>query len=263
MDVAGVVELADTQDLGSCAARCEGSSPFSGTERVYLGDAQWSRCTLVWEAFAVITGSVPSFSLSLADVLAAVDLQPAAVLLIRHPMSHPGVRQAVQTGGLLAYTSDQAETFPSCHDYWLSFLGEEGNSARLSACYRNGGRAMGRTFLLEETGILSDLAGRLVIDWGPGTRSWWQNGTSACSKPVVALTERAVTLARLTETVACWDGGRRTSTRFMEETSSSSRSSTPIRIPTAGSSSRCFRSCRATSGPRRSSHWRPSTRTSC
>lgn len=30
--LAGVVELADTQDLGSCAARREGSSPFSGTD---------------------------------------------------------------------------------------------------------------------------------------------------------------------------------------------------------------------------------------
>lgn len=28
---AGVVELADTQDLGSCTERCEGSIPFSGT----------------------------------------------------------------------------------------------------------------------------------------------------------------------------------------------------------------------------------------
>lgn len=27
-----MVELADTQDLGSCTARCEGSTPFSGTE---------------------------------------------------------------------------------------------------------------------------------------------------------------------------------------------------------------------------------------
>ena len=32
--VAGVVELADTQDLGSCAARREGSSPFSGTSTI-------------------------------------------------------------------------------------------------------------------------------------------------------------------------------------------------------------------------------------
>gem|GEM_PF-6372017 len=32
-----MVELADTQDLGSCAARREGSSPFSGTdEKLWL-----------------------------------------------------------------------------------------------------------------------------------------------------------------------------------------------------------------------------------
>ncbi len=31
---AGVVKLADTQDLGSCAARCAGSSPVTRTSRV-------------------------------------------------------------------------------------------------------------------------------------------------------------------------------------------------------------------------------------
>ena len=30
---AGVVELADTQDLGSCAIRCAGSSPVARTKR--------------------------------------------------------------------------------------------------------------------------------------------------------------------------------------------------------------------------------------
>ena len=31
IDLAGVVELVDTQDLGSCAFGCEGSSPSFGT----------------------------------------------------------------------------------------------------------------------------------------------------------------------------------------------------------------------------------------
>ncbi len=30
-----MVELVDTQDLGSCAARREGSSPFSGTSKLF------------------------------------------------------------------------------------------------------------------------------------------------------------------------------------------------------------------------------------
>ena len=33
---AGVVELVDTQDLGSCAFGCEGSSPSFGTGRRWL-----------------------------------------------------------------------------------------------------------------------------------------------------------------------------------------------------------------------------------
>ena len=36
---AGVVELADTQDLGSCAFGREGSSPFSGTRFVAFDKA--------------------------------------------------------------------------------------------------------------------------------------------------------------------------------------------------------------------------------
>ena len=38
---AGVVELVDTPDLGSGAARCGGSSPFTRTERVIK-----SRCKI-------------------------------------------------------------------------------------------------------------------------------------------------------------------------------------------------------------------------
>lgn len=124
--------------------------------------------------------------------MAAVHLTPAEVLLIRHPMSNPRVREAVASDRLREYTSSQGAGFPTHHRYWLTFLGEEANSARLVVCYRNNGRIPGGNFMLEASETLADLAWRLIIDWGPGTRSWKQNGTGAPSKPVLAIAERAV-----------------------------------------------------------------------
>lgn len=124
--------------------------------------------------------------------MAAVHLSPADVLLIRHPLSNPRVRDAVASDRLRDYTSSQAASFPAHHPYWLTFLGEEATSARLVACYRNRGRVLDGDFVLEESETLADLAWRLIIDWGPGTRSWKQNGTGAHGKPVLAIAERAV-----------------------------------------------------------------------
>lgn len=65
------------------------------------------------------------------------------------------------------------------------------NSARLFACYHNTGATDG-TFLLVESGAVADLTWRLIMDWGPGTRSSTQNGTNSDAKPVLAVAERAV-----------------------------------------------------------------------
>lgn len=74
----------------------------------------------------------------------------------------------------------------------MTFIGEEANSARLVAWYRNEGRGNDGVFALHEAQILADLSGRLIIDWGRGTRTWRQNGTAAAGKPVLAIAERAV-----------------------------------------------------------------------
>lgn len=134
----------------------------------------------------------PAPSLTLDDLLVAAQLDPAEVLLIRHPLSHRIAREAVESGRLREYTSEQWEKFPSRHRYWLTFLGEEGASARYVICYENGGRDSEGAFLLTETPILADLAWRLIIDWGVATRIWRQNGVTARKKPVLAIVERAV-----------------------------------------------------------------------
>ncbi len=130
-------------------------------------------------------------SLTLANVLAAVGLDPSTVLLIRHPLSHGPARQALAEGRLRPYTSRQKPSFPAKHEHWLVFLGEERSSARFFACYQNRGVIGQGQFDLAETQILTDLSERLVIDWGLGTRSWWQKGTTAFRKPVLTILERA------------------------------------------------------------------------
>jgi hypothetical protein len=152
-------------------------------------------------------------SLSLADVLRAAKLSPTQVLLLRHPWSNAGVRAAVLAEDLLAYTADQDPGFPRQYRYWLNFLGEEGNTARFLGCYENLGGGEEGKFELAETPILADLAWRLVVDWGAGTRTWKQSGLNADKKPLLAIIDRKVehfpgfenivlTFAQLEEVVA-------------------------------------------------------------
>jgi hypothetical protein len=141
--------------------------------------------------------AVASSTLTLASILAAVQLDPADVLLIRHPLSNAHARLAYESGQLIPYTSEQGARFPIKYRYWLTFVGEEGTSARLVACYENLGNTIvdgqwGRQFDLVESEVLADLLGRLVIDWGGGARSWWQRGVMASLKPVLSILERQV-----------------------------------------------------------------------
>lgn len=79
----------------------------------------------------------------------------------------------------------------------LTFVGEEGTSARLVACYENRGHRLapdqwGKVFDLVESEVLADLVDRLVIDWGAGARSWRQRGVMAPLKPILSILERQV-----------------------------------------------------------------------
>jgi hypothetical protein len=149
---------------------------------------------------ALGTGSstaVRSSTLTLASVLQAAHLEPEDVLLIRHPLSNANARLAYESGQLIPYTSEQGASFPTQYRYWLTFVGEEGTSARLVACYENLGHRIApeqwtKLFDLVESEVLSDLIGRLVIDWGAGARSWRQRGVMASLKPIVSILERQV-----------------------------------------------------------------------
>lgn len=91
------------------------------------------------------------FSITLADVLSAVGLDPSQVLLIQHPLSHPSAREALESGTLLEYTSRQGSQFPDRHRDWLNFVGEERSSARFVVCYENDGPVGDGEFALTES----------------------------------------------------------------------------------------------------------------
>lgn len=143
------------------------------------------------------SAATQSSTLTLASILDAAQLDPRDVLLIRHPLSNAHVRLAYESGQLIPYTSEQGARFPTQHRYWLTFVGEEGTSARLVACYENRGHTVaadqwGKQFDLVGSEVLADLVGRLVIDWGGGARSWRQRGEMAPLKPVLSILEREV-----------------------------------------------------------------------
>jgi hypothetical protein len=139
----------------------------------------------------------PLATLTLGSILLAAQLDPKDVLLIRHPLSNAGARLAFESNLLAAYTSEQGSKFPTEQRYWLTFVGEEGTSARLVASYENTGYQYlndqrRKQFDLVESEVLADLLGRLVIDWGTGARSWRQRGVLAQFKPVLSILERQV-----------------------------------------------------------------------
>lgn len=92
-------------------------------------------------------------------------------------------------------------------EYWASFVGTNSGETLFVGIYRVNGRAVSKVDLpmphrdgVDKAGTcdvyelsseepLSDLIGRLVIDWGPGKRSWIQRADGK-EKPIVELRRR-------------------------------------------------------------------------
>lgn len=145
-------------------------------------------------------------SLYLSDILRRAEINPTRVKLIRHSVKHERFRLCYKKGFWQEYQSVQKEGFFNNCDYVLSFISEQGTSAKLLGCFHVGETTaanhenMPDGFPLQEmfdgtlyftglkkTDIFSDLAERLIIDWGKSTISWHQWATN--EKPVLAITE--------------------------------------------------------------------------
>ena len=142
--------------------------------------------------------------LCFSDVLCKAGLDPTKVKLIRHALSDKGFRICYEKNMILEYTQQQKVGFSRGYDYWCIFLSDTGTLAKLFACYRVGGSVpdtkavmpagfpfpewfQGKNALFDLTPVddLAEYEGRLVIDWGGGTRAWHQKGTT--EKPIISI----------------------------------------------------------------------------
>ena len=140
---------------------------------------------------------------TLGDVLAKAGLPLSETMVIRHAYvklhkdGFPGISADSTTDQILAYTSTQSRDTKVFKKeparYWVVFLPEPGTRARLWAVVENRGEIANdgplREFDLElMPGALSDVSGRLVIQWA-SPRAWWVNGSTGQKYPVMEIAE--------------------------------------------------------------------------
>lgn len=143
-------------------------------------------------------------SLYLSDILRRNGLDPKRVKLIRHSLSDKDFLKCFQKGYINEYQKIQKHNFFQGCDYILTFISEPGTSAKFMGCYKVGsGEAVKPSMMplnfpivemfngpsyyydLQKVDILSDLDGRLIIDWGRAAISWQQWATN--DKAIVSI----------------------------------------------------------------------------
>lgn len=142
-------------------------------------------------------------TLTLELILQSAGIRLEEVMVVRHAYVRlhedtglQGLHAHSTDSEILQYTSQQSakpRVFPRLPPkFWVVFTPEGGDRARLWAVLENRGEASNngvlRTFDLEISGYLEDLRNRLVIGWR-SPRSWWMNGTTAGSYPVIEIVD--------------------------------------------------------------------------
>ncbi|MDT9592639.1 GIY-YIG nuclease family protein [Nocardioides zeae] len=140
--------------------------------------------------------------LTFEHVLASAGTGADEVLVIRHAYVRQhedgtaGIHADSSNEEIAAYTRTQSTNpriFPvSPPRFWVVFLPEGGDRARLWKVLENGGEIVRdehrRTFALSETDLLGDLRNRLVIGWR-SPRTWRLSGATAATYPVVEIAD--------------------------------------------------------------------------
>lgn len=142
--------------------------------------------------------------LGILDLLTLRGFDPACkAKLVRHQDKRYDIPALAREGWLDLYQSHQARDIFGACDYIVSFSGDSGTRAKFIGVYRVcSGRPRtgadvpadspftewrdepGFFYELEHQPQYSDLAGRVVIDWGPGTLAWHQYMKN---KPVIEI----------------------------------------------------------------------------
>lgn len=153
-------------------------------------------------------------SLYLSDLISriakdnpALNLDLKKIMLIRHSMGHKRFKKCYDKGFYEDYQRIQKNGFFNNWDYLLSFVSDEGTSAKFLGMYEvtdRKGISVKKAvipqgfpatemfdneancfFGLQPSELMSDLKGRLIINWGKGARAWYQRGTN--EKEVLAI----------------------------------------------------------------------------
>lgn len=141
--------------------------------------------------------------MTLQELLVGQGIDLARTKLIRHNLSKKVIAENYEHGYLELYQSIQSPVrFKNC-DMVISFLGKDGTTAEFQGCYRVGStkpykRAEMPEDFAEDCGmddcviweltpieLWGELKGRLLIEWGKGTQSWCNNGTT--KKEILAI----------------------------------------------------------------------------
>ena len=144
-----------------------------------------------------------SSDLNLGQILTASGVTNASdVLIIRHTYNNEdGLRTSsgATPEKVLAYTRHQdlrSPKFPKDPPgAWLIFVADGARRSRLLCACENRGEligertADGRYFDLHDSGLLSSLKNRLVIEWSRDTINWAKSGASAAPFPVVEIAD--------------------------------------------------------------------------
>lgn len=144
---------------------------------------------------------VAPWSLTLGDVLRAVDVDAGDVLVIRHTFKEDGLmsRAEATSERMLAYTREQGRApgkIPATAPrWWLIFVAESGLRCRLAAVYENFGEVVAeqtetrRYFDLRSASLFDSLVDRLLIEWSRDPVNWAKTGTVASNFPVIEIAD--------------------------------------------------------------------------
>lgn len=142
--------------------------------------------------------------LFLTDIIKRAGINPKEVKLIRHALSHKKCKKYYDEGKIKEYTQHQRKGFSDGYKYWMVFISDGGELARLEGFYKVLNEApdipenkpegsldieqfdgKASIFTIEKLDTFNDYEGKMIIEWGKSARSWAQKGTT--EKPIVAI----------------------------------------------------------------------------
>jgi hypothetical protein len=143
---------------------------------------------------------VPAGDLRLGHVLDAAGIAPADAVVLRHTYQDDGLRSRADLTpeGIVQYVrrmSIRNKLGPEPERLWVSFIADGGRRSRLIAVHENHGENDAerteqlRYFDLRHSPLLSELEGRLVIEWSKDPVNWVKRDEAAWAFRIVEIAD--------------------------------------------------------------------------